>query len=157
MAGGSAGGLAATKPGQAMSPDNRGAATSLRQAMSELMDESVIRQATPREAGAGLLLADVIELPEEFLIRVDVPGLSPDDIDISLFQGTLTVKCPARTEAVDGQYVVRERNHSPLVRQFAFGATVSSDVSASCENGLLNIRLPKAEVLRPKEIRITSS
>ncbi|HLG73073.1 MAG TPA: Hsp20/alpha crystallin family protein [Chloroflexota bacterium] len=129
--------------------------TSLRDAMSELMNDSVIRQATPRERGAGLLLADVIETPEQFVIRVDVPGLNPDDINVSMFQGTVTITCPARSENVEGQYVVRERNHSPLTRQFAFGQTVGGDVAANCENGVLTLRLPKSEVIKPKEIKIT--
>jgi len=140
-----------------MSPnqDRRAGATSLRNAMSELMDESVVRQATPRESGAGLLLADVIETPEEFVIRVDVPGLDPDKIDVSMFQGTVTIQCPERKESINGQYVVRERNHSPLTRQFAFGQAVGTEVSASCEGGVLTLRLPKSEVVKPKEIKIT--
>ena len=130
--------------------------TSLRDAMSELMDESVVRQATPRERGAGLLLADVIETTEEFVIRVDVPGLDPNEIEVSMFQGTVTIQCPERKESIGGQYVVRERNHSPLTRQFAFGQAVGSEVSANCDNGVLTLRLPKSEVIKPKEIRISA-
>ena len=139
-----------------MTPQQGGAA-SLRDAMSELMDESVVRQATPRESGAGLLLADVIETQEAFLIRVDVPGLRPEELDVSLFQGTLTIQCPARREPAEGRHLVRERTHSPLLRQFAFGAGVTGDVSADCQNGVLSLRLQKAEVLRPKEIKIRTS
>ncbi len=139
-----------------MTPDRGGAAT-LRQAMSELMDDSVVRQATPRESGAGLLLADVIETEDAFLIRVDVPGLQPEDLDVSLFQGSLTIQCPARQEQAEGRYLVHERNHSPLLRQFAFGAGVTGEVSADCREGVLSLRLQKAERLRPKEIKITSS
>ena len=141
-----------------MSPNQgrRAGGTSLRDAMSELMDESVIRHATARETGAGLLLADVIETHEEFVIRVDVPGINPNDIDISMFQGTVTIQCPERKDGVDGQYVVRERNHSPLTRQFSFGQAVGGDVSASCDNGVLTLRLPKSEVIKPKEIKITA-
>lgn len=62
---------------------------------------------------------------------------------------------PGRSNSI-GSIVIRERNHSPLLRQFALGAAVTSDVAATFENGVLTIRLPKAEVLRPKEIRITS-
>jgi HSP20 family protein len=129
--------------------------TSLREAMSELVNDSVIRHATPRETGAGLLLADVIETPDEFVVLVDVPGLNPDAIDVSLFQGTVTIQCPGRTESVAGRYVVRERNHSPLMREFAFGQAVGGEVSASCESGVLTLRLPKSEVAKPKEIKIT--
>jgi HSP20 family protein len=139
-----------------MTPDRSGAAT-LRQAMSELMDESVVRQATPRESGAGLLLADVIETPDAFLVRVDVPGVRPDDLSITLFQGTLTIQCPARQEPAEGRHLVHERNHSPLMRQFAFGGGVTGEVSADCRDGVLSLRLEKAETLKPKEIKITAS
>ena len=139
-----------------MIPDRGGAGT-LRRAMSELMDESVVRQATPRESGAGLLLADVIETSDAFLVRVDVPGLPPDAINVTLFQGTLTIQCPARQESVEGRHLVRERNHSPLMRQFAFGAGVTDEVSADCRDGVLSLRLAKAETLRPKEIKISLS
>ena len=139
-----------------MTPDRGGAGT-LRRAMSELMDDSVVRQATPRESGAGLLLADVGETEEAFLIRVDVPGLRPGELDVSLFQGTLTIQCPARQEQLEGRYLVRERNHSPLLRQFAFGVAVTGEVSADCREGILSLRLEKAERLRPKEIKVTSS
>lgn len=81
----------------------------------------------------------------------------PDDLDVSLFQGTLTIRCPARREPTEGRYAVRERNHSPLPRQFAFGAAVTGEVSADCRDGVLSLRLEKAERLRPKEIKITSS
>lgn len=67
---------------------NRDGATSLRQAVSELMGESVVRQATPRESGAGLLLADIIETEDAFLIRIDVPGLRPDGLDDVAVPGT---------------------------------------------------------------------
>ena len=139
-----------------MTPDRGGAAT-LRQAMSELMDESVVRQATPRESGAGLLLADVIETPDAFMVRVDVPGLRPDELNVTLFQGTLTIQCPARQQSAEGRYLVRERNHSSLLRQFAFGASVTGDVSADCRDGVLSLRLEKAETLKPREIKISST
>ncbi len=46
---------------------------------------------------------------------------------------------------------------SPLLRQFAFGAAVTGELSADCREGVLSLRLEKAERLRPKEITMTSS
>ena len=110
--------------------------TSLRDAMSELMNDSVIRQATPRERGAGLLLADVIETPEQFVIRVDVPGLNPDDINVSMFQGTVTITCPAaaRTSRAStwsaNAITARLRGSSPSARQLA--ATWRQTAKTAC-------------------------
>ena len=58
-------------------------------------------------------------------------------------------------ERIESQYVVQELNR-PLTRQFAFGQAICGEVSASCENGVLTLRLPKSEVVKRKDIGITS-
>ena len=103
---------------------------------------------------------DVRETGEEFFVRMDLPGLEPKDVKVSVFEDTLTVSGERKesTESKDEKWHHVERYHGAFERRFQLGKAVQGDkVSASYKNGVLEIRVPKAEQAKPREIQVQVS
>jgi len=113
------------------------------------------------EAAPGWVPAvDVRETGDEFFVRMDLPGLDSKDVKVSVFEDTLTVSGERResTEAQDVKWHHVERYHGAFERRFQLGSAVQGDkVSATYKNGVLEIRVPKAEQAKPREIQIQIS
>jgi HSP20 family protein len=103
---------------------------------------------------------DVRETGEEFFVRMDLPGLEPKDVKVSVFEDTLTVSGERQesTDSKDEKWHHVERYHGAFERRFQLGKAVQGDkVSASYKNGVLEIRVPKAEQAKPREIQVQIS
>lgn len=132
---------------------------SLREAMDRLFEESFVR---PRESllapfGAGTLSVDVYETPEEVVVKTALPGVDPEDIDVSVIGDTLTIKGESKVEEeVKGaNYIRRERRYGSFSRSLSLPTSVVADkASADFSKGILTLRLPKAEEVKPKRIKI---
>lgn len=101
---------------------------------------------------------------DEEIITVEVPGVSPSDIDISVTGDVLTVSAERNSEPVSEEkgkevrYHRRERAAGKFSRSIQLSFPVNSEqVSASMENGILTIRLPRAEADRPRKISVKAS
>lgn len=112
------------------------------------------------EEGAPRLWApavDVVETEREIVLHAELPGMRKEDIDIQITGDTLTLR--GERQRADMQ---RSENFHRIERQYgAFGRTFeietpidASKVSASYENGVLTITLPKREEVRPRQIEI---
>jgi HSP20 family protein len=91
---------------------------------------------------------DVLETENEFLVLADLPGVKPADVDVRFEKGELTVhgKRPAG----------REYQSTNYHRVFAVADTVAADrISADLKAGVLTIRLPKVEAVKPKKIAVS--
>lgn len=100
---------------------------------------------------------DIRESGDEFLVRMDLPGLSAKDVKVSVFEDTLTVRGERRetSEAKDVKWHRVERFHGAFERRFQLGTAVQGDkVSAAYQDGVLEIRIPKAEQVKPREIPV---
>jgi len=100
---------------------------------------------------------DVAETENELVVNVEIPGMDPEDIDVSLSEGTLLIKGEKKPEAEekDTDYHVMERSYGAFIRSIPLPAEVQSDkISASYKNGILTIVLPKSEGPQKKEIKI---
>ncbi len=90
--------------------------------------------------------ADVCETADRFTVVVELPGMTRDDFDVSATATTLSIRgkrCGAGCEPA--QYVRVERGHGSFVRQFSFARRLAvGDMSASFEDGVLTVVLPKA-------------
>lgn len=103
---------------------------------------------------------DVSETPEHLTLRLEVPGLSRDDIKLSVEGNTLTVRGEKRQEttAENENFYRSERSYGAFERSFALPSHVDADtVKASMENGVLTIRFPRREEAKAREIRIEGS
>lgn len=91
---------------------------------------------------------DVLETENEFLLFADLPGVKPEDVDIRYEKGELTLHGRRAT--------VRETEAAGYHRTFAVADTVAADqITAELKNGVLAVKLPKVEAVRPKRITVT--
>ncbi|MBI5711068.1 MAG: Hsp20/alpha crystallin family protein [Candidatus Eisenbacteria bacterium] len=100
---------------------------------------------------------DIEETAEEFVVRADLPGVSQQDVKIHLMGDILTIRGERRSEsaAKDGNPLRRERACGAFERSFTLTSPVRADqVKATCRDGVLEIRIPKAEEARVREIEI---
>ena len=135
-------------------------AVTLREAMDRLLEDSWIpsrwQGATERERVFRLPL-DAYVTPEEVVIIANMPGVKPEDVEITLDGDTLTIKGerPAPLENVD--YALRERVYGKFQRTLNINIPVDADkAEARFENGLLTLTIPKAEAVKPKTIKVVS-
>ncbi|MGR9114360.1 MAG: Hsp20/alpha crystallin family protein [Gammaproteobacteria bacterium] len=102
---------------------------------------------------------DIKEDADKFVIHADIPGVSPEDIDVSMEDGVLTIKGEKKTEAKTEKenYKRIERTYGSFYRRFSLPDTADSDaISAKSKNGVLEITIPKREAVQPKKINVTS-
>jgi HSP20 family protein len=106
--------------------------------------------------------AEIIETADEIRIDLEVPGFREEDLDITLENNILTIageKQMQRDEKVkDSDYRLAERRYGRFQRSFTVPATVRADrCEASCEHGVLTLRMPKVEEAKPRRIQIGAS
>jgi len=112
---------------------------------------------TTEEGGEWLPSLDVAETKDELVVKAEVPGMEPKDIDISLSDGVLTIKGGKKKEKEEKEadYHLVERSYGAFTRSVRLPKEVQSDkISASYKDGILNVTLPKSEKAKKKEIKI---
>ncbi len=100
---------------------------------------------------------DVAETENELVVNVEIPGVDPEEIDVSLSGDTLLIRGEKKqeTEEKGEDYHLLERNYGTFIRSIDLPAEVQSDkINASYKNGVLTIVLPKSERTQKKEIKI---
>jgi HSP20 family protein len=134
--------------------------TRIHEDMDRLIDSVFGRGSNRGELGT--LFAppvDVTETPEEFVVRADLPGIALKDVKVQLMGETLTLRGERRQDGSekDGGLIRNERVYGSFERTFDLGAPVRSDqVKATYKDGVLEVRVPKAEQARVREIEIRS-
>ncbi|MBM4423345.1 MAG: Hsp20/alpha crystallin family protein [Chloroflexi bacterium] len=91
----------------------------------------------------------------EIIVQAGLPGVKPESVEISVEGDTLKISAelPAKLENVD--YTFAERAHGRYSRTLMLNVPVESDkAEAQFDNGLLTLRLPKAEAVKPKQIKV---
>jgi HSP20 family protein len=110
----------------------------------------------PAELGFAL---DVYETDDALVVKAALPGVQPEQVDISVIGDVLTVKGETKSEdeTKDGNYHRRELRYGSFARSIALPTRVDHDkAEAKFENGILTISLPKAEEVKPKSIKIAA-
>jgi HSP20 family protein len=100
---------------------------------------------------------NVSETEDAYEIEASLPGVSPEDVEITLNNNTLTISGEVKQEEEkeDRTYHVRERRYGSFVRSITLPSAIKSDaIEARFENGVLKLRVPKAEEAKPKRIQI---
>jgi HSP20 family protein len=109
------------------------------------------------ESGEWLPSLDVSETKNDVVIKAELPGMDPKDIDISLSNGFLTIKGEKKQEKEekDENYHLIERSYGSFTRSVRLPREVQSDkITASFKNGVLRVTFPKSEEAKKKEIKI---
>ncbi len=141
-------------------PSPFGELLSLRSAMDRLFEDSFVRPgrwAGVMDSSAGLPL-DVKATSDEVRIEAAIPGFKPEDVEITVQDGTLTISGQMREEHSNGEgdYLLQEIRRGNFSRSVALPAGLQPDkASATFSNGVLSLRIPKADEVKPRQIRIT--
>jgi HSP20 family protein len=101
---------------------------------------------------------DVTENEESFVIKAALPGVDPEDVEITLNDNVLTIRGETSQEHEHEQanrYHLREHRYGSFMRSIALPSSIEREnVQASCENGILRIQLPKSAAAKPRRISI---
>lgn len=127
----------------------------LQEEMNRLFDSSLRRWST-RGTTTFVPPCDIVEEKDRLLVRMDLPGLCKEDVNVTLQDGVLTVKGERKIEdAKDASYYLRERAAGEFNRSVELPVAVNAaKIEAHFRNGVLEITLPKAEEAKPKQIEI---
>ena len=109
--------------------------------------------------GFGLSL-DIAEEEDAFIVKASVPGVDPEDVEVTLTDNVLTIKGEARedTEIEEENYHLRERRYGSFMRSVSLPmAVLAENVEATTENGVMTLRLPKAADVKPRRIPVRTS
>ncbi len=101
-------------------------------------------------------IVDIIENKDELLILANMPGTSPQDIDVKFEDGNLTIHGRVKARQNDGtQYLLQEYGVGDFYRAFQVGESVdASRISAELTDGVLKLHLPKVEAVKPRMIHV---
>lgn len=142
-------------------PSPIGELLSLRQAMDRLFEDSFVR---PRggwgfaSADGNALALDITSTADALVVEASLPGVQPDDVEITIENGALTIRGTSGAERREGEgdFLVQEIRRGEFVRSVSLPSGLEPDkASATFENGILTLRIPKAEQVKPRQIRIS--
>jgi HSP20 family protein len=137
-----------------------GELVSLRQAMDRLFEDSSVRPrgwVTSAFEGYGVPL-DVTSGPDAVTVEASLPGFRPEDVEVTIENGTLNIHAESSTETGDreGETLVTEIRRGSVGRMITLPSGLEPDkATATYEHGVLKLRIPKAEAVKPRQIRIT--
>jgi HSP20 family protein len=101
---------------------------------------------------------DAFRKDDSFLIRLDLPGVSADSVDLTVEDNVLTIKAerPAPPASENVELVIAERPYGTFTRQVFLGTNLDAEhIRAEYEAGVLTLAIPVAEHARPRRIEVT--
>lgn len=133
----------------------------LREEMNNLLESFFGRFPLMEPEPTGMIWGprvDIHETDNAFIVEAELPGLTKDDIKLSVHESTLTLEGEKRMEEEKKgrNWHRQERAYGKFQRVFTLPSAVDADkITATFKNGVLTIELPKSEAAKPKEIPIT--
>ncbi len=132
---------------------------SLRDMMDRLFEDAFVRprggMAMPLSA-ADLAL-DVYETKDDVVVKAALPGVKPEDVDITITGDQLSIRGETKeeTDNKDHDYLRRERRYGTFTRSVTLPTGLQADkAQATFDNGVLTLKIPKSEQVKPKSIKI---
>jgi HSP20 family protein len=137
----------------------------LRDMMNRLMEESFIWPSRVMDMWwpgmSRSFPVDVFEADNKYVVEAALPGMKPDDIQVSAREDMLTIQVVQKPEerTVEGRnYVRRERYEGEMIREITLPGPIEADkVAATYEHGVLKLEIPKTEAAQTKRIPIRVS
>ena len=145
-------------------PSPFGELVSLRQAMDRLFEDSYVR---PTTAGRGWAFGEGASLPLDISrdanalhVEAALPGVKPEDVEITVENGTLTIAAESRDERTEkneqGEILVQEIRRGSVSRSITLPTGLEPEkANATFDNGVLRLDIPIAETVKPRQIRIS--
>lgn len=143
--------------------DPLGEMVSLRSAMDRLVEDSFVSPFSWRTITGGDSVSpaiDVHETDDELVVTAALPGVNPEDVEMTITGQTLTLRGDFKAdEAITReQYLYRERRFGSFNRTIQLPVRVQGErAEATFSDGILHLSIPKAEEVKPRQIRITAN
>ena len=143
--------------------DPVGEMISLRSAMDRLFEDSFVSPLTWRTISNGDSVTpaiDVHQTEDEIVVTAALPGMKAEDVEITMTGQSLTLRgeLKADEEVKREQYLYRERRYGAFSRSVQLPVRVQGDkADASFSDGVLTLRIPKAEEVKPRQISINAA
>ena len=125
----------------------------------ERMFDGVLRGGTQDDGFSSVLMpaVDIAERENEYTVNVELPGVSKDDVKITMQDNILTIRGEKKEEkeSKGSSFHRVERSYGSFQRSFTLPTRVQSDkIEATYKDGILSVTLPKAEEAKPKQIEV---
>jgi HSP20 family protein len=136
---------------------NKGDLARLHSEMDDLFDSFFSGLDRPFLGYKAWPALDIAEKESEFVVKAEVPGCKAEDINISVHGSTLTISGEKKmeTEEKEKGYYHAERSYGSFRRDLNLGADVDPNkIEAECREGVLTIKLPKAETAKAVKIKV---
>jgi len=133
---------------------------SVRQMMDRMLEDAVVMPRDESAADPTSAPLNVYEEGDSLIVEAQLPGVKPEDVDVSVERGTLTIRAETKAdvERKERNYLVREHRQGSYVRSIRLPEVVDPDgVKASFENGVLRLVFPKSEQSKPRRIAINGT
>jgi HSP20 family protein len=130
---------------------------SLRQAMDRLFEESFVNPGTWQFGDGQLVPMDVIAGDGEIVVEAILPGVKPEDVEITVEGNALTIAgdTTSASPAKEGSVLLKEIRRGRFTRTLTLPDGLEPDrATATFEDGVLTLRIPKAEQVKPRQIKI---
>jgi HSP20 family protein len=139
--------------------DPFGSVLPLRDAMNQLLEGSFIAPWSQFSQSTRSIPIDVFEMDDAFVVKAFTPGLTPEQLEISVEQGTATISGEAKTDTPEhARILLNELRPGWFRRTFSLPLPIDADkVEARMDNGVLFLLLPKAEAAKPRKIQVNAA
>ncbi len=133
-----------------------GELVTLRDAMDRLFEDSFVRPSRATGGGRAIALpVDAYGTDGELVILASIPGVDPNDVQITIEGDTLTIKGESKPPLENVSYLLQERRYGPFYRQLQINVPVQADkAEATFDKGVLTLTIPKAEEFKPRQIKV---
>lgn len=133
---------------------------SLRAAMDKLFEESFVSPRTWQFGEGQLVPVDVFATDDEIVVQAILPGVKPEEVDITMEANTLTIAgdttAPASQKGEPASVLLQEIRRGRFIRTLNLPAGLEPDKAmATFEDGVLTLRIPKVEQVKPRQIKIS--
>ena len=131
---------------------------SMRRAMDRTFDDKLLRMPWSGLGDGGEQFAiDMYQTDNDVVVKASLPGVKPEDVDITLAGDMLIIKGETRDEkeVKEESYFHKEHRYGSFSRSITLPSNLKADnAEASFENGMLTITIPKSEETKPKSIKV---
>jgi HSP20 family protein len=129
----------------------------LREAMDQVFNDTYLRNRDARQQ-VWQLPVDAYATEDAIVLQADVPGLKPEELNVTLEGDTLTIRGELKAHAEDRNYLLRERPTGRFERVLTINTPIDTNkVAAEFADGVLTLTLPKAEAVKPKQIKVAAA
>ena len=132
----------------------------LRNSMDRVADRELALAPNSWKSFKWSVALDVVESEDEYLVKASLPGINPENLEITFEDNRLTIKgeVKAEEEVDEPRFHLRERRYGSFSRSIKLPSGIKSEkIEANYDKGVLKLHLPKVEEVKPKKITIKTS